>query len=291
MTKDKSATVAELIRASLSELTRTERKLASSLMANYPVAGLSSITEVANRADVSTPSVLRMAKKLGFSGFPAFQAALRNEVEETLSNPIVKHEQWSRQAPAEHILNRFADTTIDNLSGTLRQIDHKSFDDLSELLIDESRKISVVGGRLTQSIADYFATHLQVVRDRVSLLPATPSQWPHHLLNLKPNDILIIFDVRRYESNLSDLARLADRRGVKIVLFTDQWMSPISSMAIHVFPVRIEAPSGWDSAVVTMFLVEALISAIEGKRWPQTRNRLHELEELFDETRRFLKKP
>ncbi len=286
-----SSTISELIRTRYSDLTRKERKFADTLLANYPVAGLASITEVAENAEVSTPTVLRTAKKLGFKGFPGFQAALRSELKQTLANPIVKHERWANQAPEEHLLNQFATATMDNLSSSLRQIDHHIFDKVSKLLADENRKIAVVGGRLSHALADYLATHLQVIRDNVTLLSSSPSRWPHDLLNMAKGDVLVLFDVRRYEANLSDLARLAEKRGIKIILFTDQWMSPVSARATHTLAVRIEVPSGWDSAVVTLFMIEALVASVETHRWPQTRKRIKNLEKLFDATRRFLKKP
>ena len=284
-------TIAERIRAGYAGLTRTERKFADSLMAKYPVAGLSSITDVAAAAGVSMPTVLRTVKKLGFSGFPAFQAGLRKEVEDTLSNPITKHEQWSREAPAEHILNRFASAAMENLSRSLMQIDYREFDRLSALLADDERAVAIVGGRITHALADYMATHLQVIRDGITRLPASPSQWPHHLLNMKKGDVLIVFDIRRYETNLADFTRLAERRGIVIVLFTDQWLSPLATLADFVISARIEVPSGWDSGIVSLFMIEALISAIQDRRWPQTRTRINELEKLFDATGRFTKKP
>ncbi|HFC04252.1 MAG TPA: MurR/RpiR family transcriptional regulator [Rhizobiales bacterium] len=291
MVASSQPTISELIRTRYSDLTRKERKFADILLANYPVAGLASITEVADNAGVSTPTILRTAKKLGFKGFPGFQSALRRELKETLANPIAKHERWASEAPEGHILNQFADATMENLSSSLRQIDHRTFDKVSKLLADEDRKIAVVGGRLSHALADYLATHLQVVRNDVTLLSTSPSRWPHHLLNMSKGDVLVLFDVRRYEANLSDLARLAEKRGIRIVLFTDQWMSPVSGRAAHTLAVRIEVPSGWDSAVVTMFMVEALVAAVETHRWPQTRARIKDLEKLFDDTRRFLKKP
>ena len=291
MVSNSKPTISELIRTRYQTLTRKERKFADTLLANYPVAGLASITEVAINADISTPTVLRTAKKLGFKGFPGFQAALRSELQDVLANPIEKHERWANETPQEHILNQFASATMDNLSSSLRQIDHRSFDKISKLLANEDKKIAIVGGRLSHALADYLATHLQVIRNDVTLLSTSPSRWPHYLLNMNRGDVLVLFDIRRYETNLSDLARLAQKRGLKIILFTDQWMSPISTRAAHTLAVRIEVPSGWDSAVVTMFMVEALVAAVETHRWPQTRSRIKDLEKLFDATRRFLKKP
>ncbi len=126
--QQRSATVAERLREKSGELTAAERKLMSTLFANYPMAGLVSITEFAREAEVSTPSVLRLAKKLGFTGFPAFQEELRAELSAQLQNPIAKHDRWAGGAPDAHILNRFASAALENLSGSLKLLDHRVFD-------------------------------------------------------------------------------------------------------------------------------------------------------------------
>ncbi len=46
----------------------------------------------------------------------------------------------------------------------------------------------------------------------------------------------------------------------------------------HAFPLRIDAPSGWDSNVATLFMIEALIADIVDRRWPETERRIRELE-------------
>jgi len=275
-----SETVAERIRLSSSRLTPSEHKLANALLANYPVAGLSSITEFAKAARVSTPTALRLAKKLGFAGFPSFQAALRGEVKAQLQDPIARHQRWSQDAPDAHVLNRFADAVMENLRGSLKLIDHRSFDRIADLIADHQQAVHIIGGRITRPLAEYFHTHLHMIRPQVTLMPAQPASWPQYLLNMKRGDILIAFDVRRYDPRLAEFANLAHDRKVRIVLFTDQWMSPIASIATHAFPLRIDAPSGWDSNVATLFMIEALIADIVDRRWPETESRIRELESL-----------
>jgi len=282
-------TVAERIRSQFDDLTRAERQLANALLENYPVSGLGSITTIAEASDVSTPTVVRMAKKLGFRGFPQLQAALRSEVEATISNPIAKHNRWTGNAPDTHILNRFADAVMENMGQTLRQLDPNEFDAVVKLLADKDRAVHVVGGRLTRSLADYFFTHMQVIRDRLTLVASNSNTWPHYVLNMQPGDVLVAFDIRRYERDILRLAEMATERGVTLVLFTDQWGSPASKLATHSFHSRIEAPSAWDSSVVTLFILEAIIAAVQTETWDETEDRMKTLEELFDTTRLFRK--
>ena len=258
-------------------------------MENYPVSGLGSITIIAQASDVSTPTVVRMAKKLGFAGFPQMQAALRQELEATLSSPITKHNLWAENAPDTHILNRFADAVMENMRQTLRQIDPKVFNAVTELLSDRDRAVHVVGGRITRSLADYFFTHMQVIRSNLTLVASNSNSWPHYVLNMNEGDVLVAFDIRRYEHNISRLAKMATEKGVTLILFTDQWGSPAAKYATHSFHSRIEAPSAWDSSVVTLFIIESIIAAVETQNWDETRERMNTLEELFDQTRMFKK--
>lgn len=282
-------TVAERLRSAFEALTRAERQLANAFLDNYPMLGMESITAVAESAGVSTPTVVRMAKKLGFGGFPEMQAALRAELQATISNPIAKHDHWAKSALEGHLLSRFADAVTENIRQTLNQIDKRTFDAVAEILSDPSRNVHVVGGRITRSMADHFFTHMQVIRPGVTQIASNANSWPHYVLNMRPGDILVAFDIRRYEHDILRLAEMARAREVIIVLFTDQWGSPAARHAAHRFHARIEVPSAWDSTAVILFIAEALIAAIETRTWETTRARMNALEELFDKTRLFRK--
>jgi DNA-binding MurR/RpiR family transcriptional regulator len=289
MAKPQNQTVAERIRKLFGELTPAEHKLANIMLENYPVSALGSITAVAEASNVSTPTVARMAKKLGFGGFPEMQAALRSEIEAKISTPITKHKRWNENAPDTHILNRFADAVLSNMHQTLQQIDIEVFDAVTGLLGDRERGVHVVGGRITRSFADYFFTHMQMIRNNVTLLASSSNTWPHYLLNMSPGDVLVAFDIRRYERDIERLAEMARDRDVQLILFTDQWGSPAAEHAAHTFHTHIEAPSAWDSSVVILFVIEAIIAAVQVDTWESTEERVHELERLFDKTKMFRK--
>ena len=106
---------------------------------------------------------------------------------------------------------------------------------------------------------------------------------------MHPGDVLVVFDVRRYEHDILRLAELAKERGVEMILFTDQWSSPVSKFAKYRFNCRIEVPSAWDSSTATMLIVETMIACVQDRMWNVTSDRMEELEKLFDRTRLFRK--
>ena len=277
----------DLLRTALPDLTRAERQLASHILSHYPVAALGSITILAKGAQVSTPTVVRLVQKLGFKGYPDFQRLLRAEVETMLVSPLAKHDRWAGGEPDTHILNRFADAVVTNLQGTLGQIDHAEFDAAAALLADRDRRVYAMGGRITHSLADYFCSLMKVIRPEVTLLSDSSSSWPPALVDMGPGDVLLVFDIRRYENAVLQVVDLAREQGAEILLITDRWVSPASVHARHTLCCHIEAPSAWDSNVTLMVLVETLLSAVQTLTWERTADRLKRLETLYARTRFF----
>ncbi|MFF9287593.1 MurR/RpiR family transcriptional regulator [Streptomyces griseosporeus] len=74
--------IADDIRRELGVLAPAERMVAGILLAPYPSAGFETVATIAERAGVSAPTVLRFVTRLGYTGFPDFQAALRKELDE-----------------------------------------------------------------------------------------------------------------------------------------------------------------------------------------------------------------
>ncbi len=281
------AIVKDRLRAKMAELTPSEQTLATVLLDDYPVAGLQSITRLAEAGGVSTPTVIRMARKLGFGGFPAMQEALRSEASEQMRRPLAKGGARGKGSGPAHALDRFAEAVGANITGTLAGIDPKTFEAVARLFADTARPLFLAGGRITRSNADYLFNHLQIIRPGVTLMSQTPNVWPQYLLDMGDEAALVIFDIRRYERDLLRLAELARARGAAIVLFTDQWGSPIAKHAAHVFHARVEAPSSWDSTIAIMLIVEALIARAQAAREGESRTRLEELESMFSTTRLF----
>lgn len=282
-------TISDRIQQKLEDLTRAERKLALSILENYPASGLGTLSSLAKDANVSVPTVARMVQKLGYNGYPEFQSELREELLAKAKNPIAKHDTWAEAAPSEHLLNRFTTAVIDNIRLTMAQINPAEFESACALVADQSRHLFVIGGRITHTLAEYFYLHLQVIRPNLTHVESTSNTWPHYLLNAKPGDVFVIFDVRRYENNTLKLAEMAHARGAKIILFTDQWRSPVHTLAEVTLSCRIIVPSAWDSATTTMLLIETMIASVQNLNWDETKRRVQTLEDMFDQTKLFRK--
>ncbi|MGC0224211.1 MurR/RpiR family transcriptional regulator [Pseudooceanicola nitratireducens] len=278
--------VRDLLRERQSDLTASERKLSAVLQEDSLVAGLQSITRLAEMAEVSTPTVIRLARKLGFDGFPDLQNAIREELAERIKRPLAKLDAALTDA-RDHIVSQFAETVSSNINRTLDRLDLAEFDAVGQLLSDPTMRIYLLGGRITRSNAHYFFNHLQIIRPNVHLLDSSPSVWPQSLLDMNETSVLVVFDIRRYERELEKLARLAVEQGARIVLFTDAWGSPIEKVAAYTFRSMVEVPSSWDSTLAINFLIEALVAEIQRLGPDQSAERIAALENMLGESRIF----
>jgi DNA-binding MurR/RpiR family transcriptional regulator len=273
--------VAELIHRHLDRLTPTERKPARALLANYPVVGLEPLATFARRAGVSHPTVLRLIAKLGYDGYAAFQAALRSELEARFKSPLTMRRGEGAQPRVDgDFLTRFAEAACDNVRQSMASIPRSEFDSVLELLGDTRNSVYLIGGRFTDPVALYAYMHLRVLRPRVQHISGPPLSWSEYLLDMDRRAVLLVFDIRRYQSDVVRFAREAGERRARIVLFTDNWLSPIASHAEHVLASRIEVPSNWDSVVALMAFVEALITALNNRDWDRLKDRIGTLESM-----------
>jgi DNA-binding MurR/RpiR family transcriptional regulator len=277
------------LRQALPALTPAERKLATHILSHYPVAVLGPVAAVARAAGVSAPTVVRLVQKLGYAGYPEFQERLHEDLGDKLASPLAKHAKWAAGGQDAPTLDRFAAAVFDNLTATLNQTDRAAIDAVAALLADPGRKVALLGGRLTHPVATYLATALQGMRGGVTLMSTLPNTWPPVLVDMGPGDVLIAFDIRRYEVAVGQVVELARGQGAEVVLITDRWVSPAAAHAGHILPCHIEVPSAWDSLVAPVMLAEALLVAVQARAWPEAEDRLRRLEALYARTPLFRK--
>lgn len=270
----------ELVRHRLGDLSPAERRLARVLLAAYPIAGLESVAKFAERAAVSPPTVTRFIGKLGFSGYPEFQAVLRQEVQARLSSPLARLPGEGPAQSGDSLLNAALELSRQNLRATTEVISQHDFEELAALCSDLRHRVLVLGGRVSGTLARYLAGQLHLLRPLVTLVEAdrsTPTQW---LVDIRRGDVLVLFDYRRYQPDTIESARVAAAQGCRVALFTDPWVSPASAWARQVLVTSAGTVGPFDSLVGATAVVEALVAAVLARLGSSAQARMERLENL-----------
>ncbi|MEU8125208.1 MurR/RpiR family transcriptional regulator [Spirillospora sp. NPDC049024] len=256
------ASLADTIRQRLGECSPAERKVARALLAAYPAAGLDTVAKLAERAGTSAPTVIRFTVRMGFTGYPDFQSALRDELEQRDASPLTLYQRPSEPGSEDDILERGAHVFTAAVESSLSALPPDDLRSAVRLLADHGRRVHVLGGRFTHLIAHYLLLHLAQLRGNVQMFPVLPVEQAAALAGSGRKDVFVIFDYRRYEPRAMKVAQRAKERGGRIVLFTDTWLSPVASIADVVLPSHVDAPSPYDSLVPSLALVETTVAAV-----------------------------
>ncbi|MFT4010038.1 MAG: MurR/RpiR family transcriptional regulator [Nocardioidaceae bacterium] len=255
-------TVAERTAAGLAGLSRAERRVGHALLADYPSAGLVSAARLAERADVSAPSVLRFAQSLGFEGFTDLQSALRAELSARSNGPLTR---LADSLTADSTLGLMVEqgrlqnaAALDSISA----LNESAVDAAVELVADARRRVVLHGGRFSHLLATYFAGHLEQLRAGIRLLEDPFGRDLGITVDLGRRDVLVLFDFHRYQRSAVDLADRARKAGTSIVLVTDNIACPAALDATVVLVAASTVNSTFQSMAGGFLLTELLLPAV-----------------------------
>lgn len=251
----------DCIRNETESFTKSERKVARVLLADYPAAGLQTVAELASRSAVSGQTVIRFVARLGFESYPAFQQHLIGEVKARSQTPLSRFE-GQELPPGDHPAAAAFSVLEDGLRETLSRLPLAEFDRAVELLSDQKHPLVAVGGRTSQLVAHYLVLQLQQLRPRTAFVPEDALARTRALMEMGRNTLAVVYDFRRYSESTRRFASAAAKAGATVLLITDPYLSPVAEVADIVLPVRIEFPTPFDSQTAAVALSEALVAAV-----------------------------
>lgn len=261
-------------------LTPSEEKIVRLLLAEYPTSGLGTATSLAKRAGVSDPTVVRLVMKLGFEGFPDFQAKLLAEVEAGLRSPLLMMESKRSSASSESTIVAYLDSVGEALNKSVSATPLQSYDRAARLIMEARGDVVLLGGRFSRHVAGMLAGYLVQFRPGIRDLGVLSAQAFDTLADLGRKDVLIVFDYRRYQLDVVAFARQAAARDVRLLLFTDQWLSPVADFAEVTIVSPLEVASPYDTLAPAIAQMEALVAHILSTLGDEARARIERLEEV-----------
>ena len=252
-------TLADRIATNLPSFSRAGRQVGRVLLADYPSAGLSTIADLAERAGVSPPTVLRFAQHLGFSGYNDFQRALRSELTRRSSGPLVRLDTPKVKGTAREIIVRDASVQAERTLESLARIPDASYETAISLLADSSRRILLTGGRFSYLAAYHLGTHLQELRPGVRMFNDPTGSDLGIVVDIAPKDVLVLYDFHRYQQSATELAIAAKQRGATLLLITDSLECPVAPRADVVLDVASPTEHAFQSDSAAFMLGEQLL--------------------------------
>lgn len=239
-------------------LTDSDRRIGHVLTEGYPRSGLLSATAIARKAGTSAASVVRLIAKLGYAGWADFQSEARAQIDLRLASPLDKLGAAGAGDPSLRAIE--AGRTA--LNGTVDRLDPQAIRAAVLALTGCRGRVVLVGEKKGRAVALYLFSHLNLCLERVQLLSTDAGFSADVLMDIGPDDVALVVDVRRYVDASLKAARWAVSRGARLIALCDSVSSPLWREAEIRLVATTEGAGAFDTYVGLLLLADVLTTEI-----------------------------
>jgi DNA-binding MurR/RpiR family transcriptional regulator len=258
-------------------LPASQRRVADLVVDDPESVAFGTLGSVAERADTSTPTVIRFAAQLGFDGFTALRDTVRDEVSHRLRSAVGRVRQ-PREGP---LIDQALAVERTNVERTFAALDDRTLDRAAELLADVDRRVWVLPSTQVAGVGSLLADNLAICRPRVVLLEGTEFRVQTVLTGLEPGDVLVSLDVQRHEGWLVRVQRSAVGRGAVPLALTDRLPCSLDLSGGAAFTFACDTTSPFDSQVGLVALGNLLVSGVVERLRASVAERVDALERTW----------
>lgn len=264
------------VRQVLPELHPAERRLGD-FLCDFPgeVASYSA-QELAALAHVSKATVSRFIQRLGYDNYEEARRHARAD-KQTGSRLFLA---TSADTAGEQSVTAHVAQGVANIEATFLAISETQINAASAALL-QARKVWVIGFRASHSFATYLQWQLTQVIENISAIPGGGQTLGEHLVSFTPDDVIIVFGLRRRIALMDTLLAQVEKSGARLLYITDEGVPFLSQAEWH-FRCQTLAPGPLFNHVSVMALCHLLTTRCIETAGVTGRHRLRGIEALND---------
>jgi len=234
------------------------------------------LDELARQTQLSTTSVLRFCRRLGFDGFKQFQQTVRSEIKHS---PDLL-DKFHRTTAGDVLLEQTVQQGIACIRETFHDLPLGAVAEAVERLA-KARRVYTFGMRESQALAMYACSRLLTVRPDVFVYQDGYCGNVETLLSMTREDVFLVYLFHRYTRQTLQLLEILKQRGVQVVLVTSPPVDIVARFATVLLPCRVDASGIKNSALAPICLADYLCNAVAMVDMEHTLERMEQSEELF----------
>lgn len=283
-TRTYQGAVLAALRGLLPSLTDAEAAVARTILRDPVTNAKVSIGQLASAAKVSTASVVRTARALGFEGFRDFRTALIADASRARNHIVSDVEPGDS---AIDIARKVFMADIDAIASTLELLDEDAFE-LAVTLLAGAERIEVYGIGSSAPVAVDAYYRLLRLGLRVAVITDSHMQAVSASL-LGEADVALVFSHTGRTCETLTTTRIAREAGAKVVAVTSFLDSPLADLVDALLVVataesayRVEAMA---SRIAHLSIVDALYVALANRMTGGATDVLERSSQIIEEKR------
>ena len=268
------------LETSLDQLSPAELSIANFILTNRGGIAFESADSIAEKLGVSSVTVGRFSRKMGYRHFKDLKAGLRT----TMSGaPWLVGDRVQAYFAGREESRRDKRSLELELAAIVEVYGMAESAEWREIvaLLAHSRHVHVAGFQTERAVAAALAYQLQYARDGINLVDTAAGNYHEIFLGDPESRCLVLVDLRRYSEQSYNLAAQASEDGIPVVMLTDKFCDWIRKFTRHVIAVSTEVELFWSSQVSMGCAVNLLVNDVIAELGAGVEARLERLVRLY----------
>ncbi|MBU2514564.1 MurR/RpiR family transcriptional regulator [bacterium] len=267
--------IIESIHDILPKLKNAERRVAEYVLKHTETVTDLTITELAERAETSDPTVIRFCRKIGLKGYTDLRISLAR------SFPPVSQEREAvnHKDSSVNILHKMFQTNIEALNSFMSSLDRKLFDEAVEM-IAEAKKISFFAFGGSGNVAR--DGHHKFFRLGLPCEVHTDAHMQFMSASLlDQKSVVIVISLKGSTKDLIESVNIARDSGARVIGIIGSSKSPLGKVCDLVIPVDVSeiASSVFPMAtrLIQLAVLDVIYVSVTMKKWPSAKGNLEKV--------------
>lgn len=247
--------------------------------------GLNSIRDTARKARVSTYTLVKLSKTMGFSGFDEFRAPFRQAL--VSSSHAAADSAWindnRQQGPLGTIYADALSNAMATVSKSLENQDLEKMRAVTQSLM-EARKVYLTAARSSYALAYYVHYVGRMALPTLDLIPRHRNSAIDDLNDAGPGDMLIAITTTPYSRETVEACEFARNKGVGLVLVTDSDVISPEMIPDHTLVCSVQSTHSFGCYAGMTAVLETLLAMLMHQGGAQARERIGSYEDLRTRT-------
>ena len=273
--------VLDRIREQYKGMSKGHKKIASFILEHYDQAVFMTAARLGDALRISESTVVRFAAGIGYRGYPEFQRALEECVQNKLSSVQKIDAKYGHSTQSE-ILTSVLTADMDKLQHTIQHLDAAAFETAVDTILGADH-IYIMGLRSNAPLAEFLHFYLNMIRGNVVLLKTTSvSETFEQMIRIDERDCFVGISFPRYSMRTLKAMEFANDRNAKVIAITDTIHSPMKLYSSCNLLARSDMVSIVDSLVAPLSVINALVVAMCLKCPQEVKRNLDLLEQTWN---------
>jgi DNA-binding MurR/RpiR family transcriptional regulator len=269
----------QIISDNYKRLTKSEKRIANYLRKNQEESAFLAAGEIADRLGLSEATLVRFARSLGFSSYPAMRTLLQATFRRRVTHSARLRGRLEDLRQGGDIFERLVVSEMDYLTQALETVDRQALQKSVDLL-RSCEHIYVYGVGPSVSLADLIEIRLGRFGRQVIPLRTAGREILEPLMLMKENDLLFMicfFDISPAQNLILDYANEVH---CPVIILTDTLGSIIGDKADIVLAARRGPMAEFHSLVVPMTIINTILLALANEDREQVMANLDKLDHM-----------